>query len=172
MKKVSLTGIRARGEAVRQFIISTVGEHPGDISRVTAQKFGISRQAVNLHLKRLVDEGALTADGATTRRVYALAPLASWSESYLIADEPTEDRVWLRDVAPNLGSLPHNVSTIWHYAFTEMLNNALEHSEGGAITVTISRTAASTELTIRDDGVGIFKKIQACLLYTSPSPRD
>jgi anti-sigma regulatory factor (Ser/Thr protein kinase) len=158
-----LTRIRARGEAVRNFIISNVAEHPRDISRITAQKFGISRQAVNLHVRRLVDEGALTAEGATSHRVFILTPLASWSQTYPITGGLTEDRVWLRDVVPNLDSLPQNVSAIWHYAFTEMFNNALEHSEGETVTVTITKTAANTELVIADDGVGIFKKIQAAL---------
>ena len=155
--------MRARGEAVRRFIISNVAEHPRDISRLTAAKFGISRQAVNLHLKKLLAEGALTAEGATARRTYALAPLVSWTRTYILADGPTEDRVWLREVAPNLGSVPQNVSDIWHYGFTEMFNNALEHSEGSAVTVTVTRTAATTELLIQDDGVGIFKKIQSAL---------
>lgn len=158
-----MTRVRARGEVVRRFIIANAEKHPRDISRVAAQKFGISRQAVNLHLRRLVDEGALNAEGTTSNRRYTLAPLSSWNEVYFIADQPTEDRVWYRDIAPHLGSVPQNVSDIWHYGFTEMFNNALEHSEGTAVTVGLKKTAASTELTISDDGVGIFRKIQAAL---------
>jgi len=158
-----LTRVRARGEVVRRFIIANVEKHPRDICRVVAQKFGISRQAVNLHLRRLVDEGALEATGATNNRSYTLASLSSWSEVYSIAEHPTEDRVWYRDLAPHLGSVPQNVSDIWHYGFTEMFNNAIEHSEGVAISVDLKKTAASTELSICDDGVGIFRKIQTAL---------
>jgi anti-sigma regulatory factor (Ser/Thr protein kinase)/biotin operon repressor len=158
-----LTRVRARGEEVRRFIIANVEKRPQDISRVVAQRFGISRQAVNLHLRRLVDEGALEAKGTTRSRTYTLAQLISWSEVYVIADQPTEDRVWHRDIAPHLGSVPQNVSDIWQYGFTEMFNNALEHSEGTAVAVDLTKTAASTELTISDDGVGIFRKIQAAL---------
>jgi anti-sigma regulatory factor (Ser/Thr protein kinase) len=158
-----LTRVRARGEEVRRFIIANVEKHPKDISRVVSVKFGISRQAVNLHLRRLVAEGALDARGATNTRRYALAPLSVWNGRYLLAERPTEDRVWYRDIAPRLGSVPQNVSDIWLYGFTEMFNNALEHSEGTAITVDLTKTAASTELTISDDGVGIFRKIQAAL---------
>jgi DNA-binding Lrp family transcriptional regulator len=158
-----LTRVRARGEEVRRFIIANVEKHARDIARLVAQEFGISRQAVNLHLRRLVDEGALEAKGVTSNRRYALAPLSSWSEVYVIADHPTEDRVWYRDIAPHLGSVPQNVSNIWHYGFTEMFNNALEHSEGTAVAVELTKTAAHAELTITDDGVGIFRKIQAAL---------
>ena len=158
-----MTRIRPRGEAVRRFIIDNVAKHPKDISRLTAQKFDISRQAVNIHLRRLGDEGAIKAVGTTSDRVYTLAPLAEWSKDYLLNDGLEEDRVWARDVAPVLGSMPQNVTHIWHYAFTEMFNNALEHSEGSVVTVDISKTAVNTELTIRDNGVGIFRKIQKAL---------
>jgi hypothetical protein len=49
---------------------------------------------------------------------------------------------------------------IWHYGFTEMFNNAIDHSEGEWASVRIEKTATRTELGIHDNGVGIFKKIQ------------
>ena len=49
---------------------------------------------------------------------------------------------------------------IWHYGFTEMLNNAKDHSGGKTIFVRVSKTAITTEMMIADDGIGIFKKIQ------------
>jgi hypothetical protein len=44
-----------------------------------------------------------------------------------------------------------------------MFNNALEHSGASLITVEFRKNAASTEILIADNGVGIFKKIQAAL---------
>ena len=41
-----------------------------------------------------------------------------------------------------------------------MFNNAIDHSAGTTITVFIRKTAASTEMMVSDDGVGIFRKIQ------------
>jgi len=158
-----LTRVRARGEQVRRFIIDNVGKHPTGITRRTISRFGISRQAVNQHLHRLVDEGALLQQGATKGRSYTLAPLAHWIRDYTLPGSPTEDQVWMRDVAPSLGQMPQNVAGIWQYAFTEMFNNAIEHSEGTSIGVDLTKTAASTELVIFDNGIGIFKKIQAAL---------
>lgn len=158
-----MTRVRARGEAVRRFIIDNVDDHPKDISRLTAAKFSISRQAVNLHLRRLVDEGALRPDGATSNRTYKLAPLVTWEKDYSIGESLAEDRVWLRDIAPCLDQMPQNVTDIWQYAFTEIFNNALEHSQGSTVHVAIDKTAAGTTLGVSDNGVGIFKKIQAAL---------
>lgn len=74
-----------------------------------------------------------------------------------------EDQVWRKDIAIHLANLPQNVLDIWHYGFTEMLNNAIDHSEGDYIRVRLNKTAINAEISIYDDGVGIFKKIQAKL---------
>jgi hypothetical protein len=42
-------------------------------------------------------------------------------------------------------------------------STTLEHSEGTSIGVDFTKTAANTEVVIFDDGIGIFKKIQAAL---------
>jgi hypothetical protein len=41
-----------------------------------------------------------------------------------------------------------------------MFNNAIDHSEGSRIRVEIRGTAATTEMIVSDDGIGIFRKIQ------------
>ena len=51
-------------------------------------------------------------------------------------------------------------STYGNTAFNEMFNNAIDHSEGSAISVQVRRTAVTTQMLIADDGYGIFRKIQ------------
>jgi hypothetical protein len=48
---------------------------------------------------------------------------------------------------------------IWDYGFTEMLNNAIDHSQGTTVTVTAVVRAGGTTVSIEDDGEGIFKRI-------------
>jgi len=156
-----MTRIRSRGEEIRGFIINNVEKRPTDIAKVTADKFDITRQAVNKHLKKLVDEHALTQLGNTRSRSYRLHPLEEWQESYSVTDTLAEDVVWRHDVIASLGQIPENVLDIWHYGFTEMFNNAIDHSGGSSITIQLKKTATNTELALYDDGIGIFKKIQA-----------
>jgi hypothetical protein len=151
--------VRARGEDVRRYIIENVEKFPKDISKRTAEKFGITRQAVNKHLRRLTDEKALTETGETRSRVYKLSPLSEWMKTYKL-EGLEEDVVWRDDILPVLGQVPDNVRNIWQYGFTEMFNNALDHSAGTEITVRIKKTAATSEMMIIDNGVGIFRKIQ------------
>lgn len=155
-----MTKVRARGEQVRQFIISKVADHPGDIAAVTAKRFDLSRQAVNRHLGLLVDEGALEAKGTTRSRTYKLKRDQLWAGKFKLTLDLAEDVVWRNDVEPRIGSLPDNVLDLWHYSFTEIFNNAIDHSDAKHIGVVIYRTAAYTDVMVKDDGIGIFRKIQ------------
>lgn len=152
--------VRARGEDVRRFILEHLEKHPSDLARVTAEHFKITRQAVNKHLQRLASERAILNFGKTRNRTYQLAALLEWRELYPITPELAEDRVWREQIRNTIGELPDNALDIWQYGFTEILNNAIDHSAGKAVDVSILRTAITTEILIRDDGVGIFKKIQ------------
>ena len=158
-----MTQVRARGEPVRKFIINSLSEHPRDIVRLTSEKFGCSRQAVHKHLQRLIADGSITDGGQTRNKTYQLAPLVKWNKQFSLAGGLAEDAVWRSDISDLLGKLPENVLSIWHYGFTEMFNNVIDHSGAKIVSITLTKTAASTTIDIYDDGVGIFKKIQAAL---------
>jgi len=155
-----MTRVRARGEDIRRFILEHVEKHPADISRTTSEHFAITRQAVNKHLQKLTSENALTETGKTRSRSYKLCPLLEWRGQYRIISGLAEDLIWRNDITVVLGQMPENVMDIWHYGFTEMFNNAIDHSGGAEIFVRITKTAANTEMLLWDNGVGIFKKIQ------------
>jgi len=155
-----MAGLRKRGEEIRQFILDNVAHHPGDIVALTADSYAISRQAVNKHIKRLVEQRALLERGATRNKHYVLHPLEQWEQIYALDGELAEDVVWRQDIAGFLADLPDNVVDIWHYGFTEMLNNAIDHSAGAQVHVQLTKTPINTEIVIYDDGEGIFKKIQ------------
>jgi len=155
-----MTSVRPKGEKVRRFIVSHVAKHPHDIARVTAEHFDISRQAVNRHLQRLVDDQVLMGEGKTSGRVYRLRPLVNWATAFDLTETREEHLAWRNRVAPQLEPLPDNAMDIWQYGFTEMLNNAIDHSGGDSVVVRLTRTAAHTSMTLADNGVGIFRKIK------------
>lgn len=158
-----MSTVRVGGERVRGFLISNIEAHPTDIVRIASEKFSCSRQAVHNHMQRLVAEGFVVVSGTTRSKRYQLAPLVEWSRVYSLAPGLAEDAVWSADIAPLLGNMPQNVLSIWHYGFTEMFNNVIDHSGAAHVTVSVTRTAASTTIVIHDDGIGIFRKIQAAL---------
>jgi anti-sigma regulatory factor (Ser/Thr protein kinase) len=158
-----LVKVRSRGEKIRSFILGNVEKFPSDIAKRAALEFGISRQAVNKHLNHLVTEKALVEEGNTRNRRYKLCPIAQVHKIYPLSAELQEDVVWRNDVLQILAGLPENVIDIWSYCFTEMFNNAIDHSGAEYISVTVIRTATTTSIDIYDDGVGIFKKIKEAL---------
>ncbi len=151
---------RKHGAEIRQFILENVEEHSGDIVALTVQTFGISRQGVHRHLQRLMRDKALHVRGTTRNRRYGLRPRFLWEHGYALSTIAGEDVVWSRDIRPVLGDLPENVIDIWQYGFTEILNNAIEHSAGHEVFVIVRQTAIDTTMMIRDDGEGIFQKLQ------------
>ncbi|MEW6347914.1 MAG: DUF4325 domain-containing protein [Thermodesulfobacteriota bacterium] len=158
MKNTIIAKSRDRGDEVRQFIIEHVEEHPMDIVTQASHAFGISRQAVSKHMRRLVEEGVLTAEGSTRNRRYALRARVKKDLTYFL-EGLQEDVVWRKDIAPLLADLPGNVKEIWNYGVTEMLNNAVDHSSGSVVVVRVTVTAAASQIVIADNGEGIFQKI-------------
>jgi STAS-like domain of unknown function (DUF4325) len=155
--------VRARGQDIRLFILEHVEKNSGTITTLTAKHFSITRQAAHRHLRNLISEGALTASGKTRNLIYKLCPLLEWHQTYQLEPGLAEDLVWTKDLEPIVGHFPENVVDIWHYCFTEMFNNALDHSGGTRIVFHITKTAANTQMYVNDNGIGIFKKIQAAL---------
>lgn len=158
-----MSRVRARGEEIRRYILLNVQDNPRTISKLASERFKVSRQAIYSHLKRLVQEGGLSQNGNTRSRVYELATVLKWRREYEINDNLAEDLVWRADIAEVLGKLPENVRDIWSYGFTEMLNNAKDHSGGSSVSVVMTKTAVTVEMMIMDNGVGIFRKIQRAM---------
>lgn len=152
-----------RRSEIEKFIIELIAEQSGDVARAVAERFGVSRQAAGLHLHRMVERGDLVAEGETRGRRYRLRVQKHVQRTYDLSG-PTatiaEDRVWADDVLPILSDVASNVRDICHYGLTEMVNNALDHSNSPTMLVDVSRTASRIELEVYDRGVGIFRKIR------------
>jgi len=71
--------------------------------------------------------------------------------------------IWREQLSPKLNGLKQNVINICQYGFTEMVNNARDHSEGLTLSIYYERSAANITIIISDDGVGIFNKISNSL---------
>jgi anti-sigma regulatory factor (Ser/Thr protein kinase) len=154
--------VAKKSKNIRDFIINAIPEHPRDVVARTVEHYGVSRQAINRHMNILIKEGLVKAEGKTSQRIYKLPVLEK--ESISIPLKGLEEHMLWRDhVVDSLNKLPNNVLNIWHYGFTEMVNNAIDHSGGVMLTVTISKTAATIKMMIKDDGIGIFRKIKTDL---------
>jgi len=152
---------RSQNPAVRDFILDNVGDHPTDIVSVAVAKFGMGRASINRYIRRLIEDGLVDAIGKTKARRYSLKNLVD--EKFLIENitrSMSEDTVWRYRVLPFLGAVPQNVIDICQYGFTEIFNNVIDHSVSDSALISIEMTVATTEITVADFGVGVFRKIQ------------
>jgi anti-sigma regulatory factor (Ser/Thr protein kinase) len=153
-----------RAEQARELILSLVEEHPHDLVRLASQALGVTKQNASYHVQKLIAEKQLTQSGKTRRARFFLAPTLIWQKHY--SRQQSESDVWDADVLKQISDLPNNALDIWRYGFTEMFNNAVDHSSGTRITIQLKRTTVNAEIAIIDNGVGIFKKIQHAMKFS------
>lgn len=131
---------------------------------------GFSRAYVNRFFQALVREGVLVRLGKANRTRYVAAAAANIARSRkeLLHFKRvfknaglSEDRV-LEQIKLETGiflGLPDSVLGIADYAFTEMLNNAIEHSRSKTIAVEMNRDTQQIRFSVNDSGIGIFRNI-------------
>lgn len=149
-----------KSKSIRQFILDEVDKSSQDIVRLTGAKFGITRQAVNRHIHKLINDGLIIAEGSTRQRQYKLKPIAKKEITLSISKRLQEDVIWREEINPLLGEVPKNILDICNYGFTEMINNVIDHSDGSSVLIEIELTKVNIIIAICDNGVGIFKKIK------------
>jgi len=157
-----ITSMRKRGQEVQGFILKNIEKHSHDIVAITAGKFAISRPAVLKHIHALISQGIISVSGTTKNREYSLVTFLTLRKEYHITPDVKEDAVWRDDIFPKIKKhLSEKAITLWQHVFTEMFNNAIDHSGGSVVIVKISQNAMNTDMIILDNGEeGIFKKIQ------------
>lgn len=135
-----------------------------------AKATGFSRTYIHRFFKALCRDGKLALIGKANRAHYVPATkreLQKVKENTrevhrLLSNKGLSEDIVLEEIKEGAGiflGLPQNVARIVDYAFTEMLNNAIEHSQSKKISVRMRRTQKGIEFKIVDRGIGIFKNI-------------
>lgn len=147
-----------RSVIIRRFLLNSVKANSQHLIQDAMEAFGISRQAVHNHLTDLINLGYLKAEGQTKGRIYKLGDKRSHSGIFNLKGLQESD-VYYRDFSIIFKDLERNIEDICHYGFTEMLNNAIDHSCGQKVFISAHRNEDEISITIKDDGEGIFNHI-------------
>lgn len=139
------------------WITAAANEHGLDLATHVEERTGASRRAALAALKRLVDAQWLVRSGTGRRPVYAPGALRQVVRSFTL-HQLQEDVAWQRDFAPHF-DFPRHVQRMVQHAFTELVNNAIDHSGGTSVTVSLRQTPRHAQLLVSDDGCGVFEKI-------------
>ena len=140
---------------------------PAQLRPRVAERMGISPAAAGRLLQRLVDLQWLQRGGTPRRPVYSPSSMRQVVRRYPLAGLH-EDTPWVQDFLPFF-DLPDAVAQLAQHAFTELLNNAIEHSGGSRVTVSMRQTPQQLQLLVSDDGRGIFDAIGATYQITDPA---
>jgi len=65
----------------------------------------------------------------------------------------------IEETFPALKNLSENIRSIFTYAFSEMFNNAIEHSRSVRIGVEVSVLKKTLSFLIQDSGIGVFRNV-------------
>lgn len=129
------------------------------LSAPLQERRGVSRQAATALLSRLVDSEILLPIDGTRPKRYKLRYHRVFEKNYSL--KGLEEHVaWAADLLPVLQKYAGQESLrMWEYGVTEMINNAIDHSEGESIRIRCSVSAIDSLCSIQDDGEGIFRRI-------------
>lgn len=155
---------------VKKLILEKIEENGQTTSREIIEETGYSRAYVNQFLRKLRDEGRIIKIGETNNTRYvtadedrleeAKADIIRFSQTY--TNEGLDEDQLLKEIEKNTGILQDvsdNVTRIFSYAFTEMVNNAIDHSESDKIRIEAERDKDVLQFRVRDWGIGIFQNI-------------
>lgn len=155
---------------IHKFILNKA-EKQGKITVAEVVKAtGFSRAYIFRFFKELIESGKLAKIGHANRSNYVLASdkfIKKAKKNILNFDRTFENKNLQEDEVLNLiksetgifYGIKESATHILEYAFTEMLNNAIEHSGSPDIKVVMKRDDKIIKFEVVDWGVGIFEKI-------------
>jgi len=155
---------------IRSIILKKLSKKRQVKSSEIVKETGFSRAYINRFFKELENEGLIVRLGKARKTFYvkadkksvAMAKLEILAVHYTLENKNLSEDLVLERIKKESGifsDLPENISRILDYAFTEMLNNAIEHSRSKKIEIFFRRREDRISFDVIDKGIGIFNNI-------------
>lgn len=137
-------------------------------TRDIMDSFGVSRQYAVILVNDLVFKNKLVKVGSTNRAYYLLPESANEIGAFpaqiskRLKNENLQEHEVYEDIQsqyPPVKRLIENVRSILNYAFSEIVNNAIEHSQSKYIEVEVSVQNRKLSFVVNDFGIGVFRNI-------------
>ncbi|MDO4343974.1 MAG: DUF4325 domain-containing protein [Eubacteriales bacterium] len=151
-------------EKIQRYMLEKIDMGDKEFTRKTADTFDVSMTTVYRYIKSLEEKHIICKAGNR----YILESVVQTAKLRRAKNElRDEDVIYARYIRKQVSDLADNVQRIWYYAFTEMMNNAIDHSEAGTVWIMIKKNYLNTTIMLMDNGVGIFRKITEYYQYDS-----
>jgi len=145
-------------EAIAELLFASNFVTSGQVAKTA----GVSRQAASNYLTAMVTTGELVHEGIGRGGRYRKNATLVFQYS---RDGLREDEVWSSELVELKRSDPPvldnpNVGSVLGFSFTELLNNAIDHSRGNTVGVRWFVRDTSIAFEIEDDGIGAFRNMR------------
>lgn len=155
---------------IKRLILEKTQQNKEIAASSIVKETGFSRAYINTFLQELREEGRIIQIGKTKGAKYVIAEkdavrvaksaLKNFKRSLKnqnLSEQPVLDLV--KNETGIFFNLSDNIEKILEYAFTEMLNNAIEHSKSNIIDIRVERSDEQVRFNIIDHGIGIYNNI-------------
>lgn len=131
----------------------------------------VSRQYVSRIINNFVKSGYLTKEGTTKNSLYFVKSKSIAAHiSLKLVNKSLQEHEVLNNIeakVSDLSKLPEEIKNIFQYTFTEMLNNAIEHSKSNNIEIEVFFQENNLHFIVKDSGIGVFRNIMKKFNLTS-----
>ncbi len=124
-----------------------------------------TRAYVLRFINQLISEKRIVKSGSTRSATYAgsqhIEKLGTQAQQRYANINLKEDKILLEfeSRAAFLRNLPENIQSVFEYAFSEMVNNAIEHSKSQNIDVKVEKEGKTIRFYVDDFGIGVFRNV-------------
>lgn len=153
----------------KQKILETAREKGQIRTKDISGLFAVSRQYVSMLIAQLIEEKLLIRIGSTRNAFYVLPEYVKTHPQILpskffkrLKNVHLEEHKILTEIEekfPQISELKEHIRNIFTFAFSEMLNNAIEHSQSKSVSVEVSLTNSDLWFIVNDSGVGVFRNV-------------
>ncbi|MBI4272800.1 DUF4325 domain-containing protein [Candidatus Uhrbacteria bacterium] len=131
-----------------------------------ARHFGFTRQYASKLLRIMTNSNVIIKFGSTRSAFYTLPECIDTMGPSAIHRRFNNKGIKEHEVFDNMiaafpafRTAPENVRSIVHYAFSEMLNNAIEHSRSKNIEIKMESDSDVVRFVVNDFGIGAFRNV-------------
>lgn len=153
----------------RDKILELIKEKGRLTSSEITGSIGVSRQYVHMVISGLIAEKQVIKLGGTRNAFYIsleyvqkhpdVLPTTFKKKYRNISLEEHQVLMELEEKFPHISNVPENIKSIFTFAFSEMCNNAIEHSKSKLISVEVSLRNNTLSFIVEDSGIGVFRNI-------------
>lgn len=140
------------------YLLEKINQKDDGISKSVSDAFSVNQNTVHTYINELVKDKII-------RRVKrGQYELITYEHRYKLqranGDLDNDTYAYKKCLYPHIKELESNVQEIWNYAFSEMINNVMDHSMAESVSIIIEQDYLTSSVVIEDNGIGIFKKIK------------